>query len=122
VPDDLRPEVVAALTEPAHLPAELTDAILDATDSEREAAAGVLLEQTRAFLEQAGMLPASVGIMDLSFRTAVAITAAFGTVERVWSLPAYRDRPLSDVLKVVGAEQAAWVVEVLQWGGLLRPE
>jgi hypothetical protein len=122
VPDDLRPEVVAALTEPQQLPAELVDQVLDATDAERQAAAGALLEQTRALLEQAGVLRPSVGIMDLSYRSAVAITAAFGTVQGVWSQPAYQDRPLGDILKVVGADQTAWAVAVLRWGGLLPPE
>ena len=35
MPDDLRPEVVAALSEPVHLPAELVDQVLDASDAER---------------------------------------------------------------------------------------
>ena len=122
MPDDLRPEVVAALTEPQQLPAELVDQVLDATDAEREAAAGALLEQTRAFLEQAGVLRPSVGIMDLSYRTATAICATLGTVQGVWSQPAFMDRPLGDVLKVVSAREAAWVVGVLQWGGPLPPE
>jgi hypothetical protein len=33
--DDLRPEVVAALSEPAQLPAVLVDQVLDASDAER---------------------------------------------------------------------------------------
>ena len=122
MPDDLRPEVVAALTETQQLPAERVDQVLDATDAEREAAAGLLLERTRAFLEQAGVLRPSVGIMDLSYRTAVAITAAFGTIEGTWRQPAYIDRPLGDVLKIVNPAQAAWVGGVLRWGALLPPE
>jgi len=114
--------MVAALAEPAHLPADVVDRVLDASDAEREAAAGLLLERTRAFLEQAGVLRPSVGIMDLSYRTAVAITAAFGTIEGTWRQPAYIDRPLGDVLKIVDPAQAAWVVGVLRWGALLPPE
>jgi hypothetical protein len=123
VPDDqLRPEVVAALTQTAQFPADLVDQVLDASDAEREAAAGLLLEQTRALLEQAGVLRPSVGIMDLSCRTAAAICATFGTIDGIWSQPAYQHRPLGHVLKVVRASEAAWVVGVLRWGGLLPPD
>jgi hypothetical protein len=45
VPDDLRPEVVAALSEPAHLPAAVVDQVLDATDAEREAATADLAKR-----------------------------------------------------------------------------
>jgi hypothetical protein len=100
----------------------VVDRVLDASDAEREAAAGLLLERTRTFLEQTGVLRPSVGALDLSYRTAVAITAAFGTVEGIWAQPAYQGRPLGDVLKVAGAKEAAWVVGVLRWGGLLPPE
>lgn len=120
--DDLRPETVAKLTATRPLPQDLVDEVLDASDAERAAATDVLLERTRVHLEQAGLLRPSIGIMDLSFRTAVAITAVFGTVQDVWSQPAYQDRPLSDVLKVVSAKEATWVVGILRWGGLLPPE
>lgn len=122
MPDNLRPEVVAALTTTRPPPAELTDLILDSTDAEREAAAAALLERTRAFLEQAGVLRPTIGAFDLRYRTVVALAAALGTVQGVWSQPAYIDRPLGDVLKVVSAREAAWVMGVLRWGGLLPPE
>jgi hypothetical protein len=123
MPDDqLRPEVVAALTEPAPLPADLVDQVLDATDPERQAAADQLLDQTRQFLEQAGVLRPSIGALDLRQRTVVALSAVYGTVEGVWRQPAYTDRPLGDVLKVVDADRAAWAIALLRWGGLLPPE
>jgi len=123
MPDnDLRAEQVAKLTTSPPLPAEVTDAILDSTDAEREAAAGLLLERTRAFLEQTGVLRPTVGALELSYRTATAICATLGTVQGVWSQPAFQDRPLGDVLKVVGPREADWVIGVLRWGGLLPPE
>jgi hypothetical protein len=122
MPDDLRPEVVAALSEPAHLPAALVDQVLDATDAERAAAADLLLDRTRRHLEEAGLLRPSVGVLDLSYRTAASICATLGTVEGVWRQPAYIDRPLGDVLKVVNPDRAAWITAVLRWGGLLPPE
>ena len=122
MPDDLRPEVVAALSEPQQLSAELVDQVLEASDQERAVAAAQLLDQTRQFLEDAGVLRPSVGVMDLPYRTAVAITAAFGTVQGVWGQPAFQDRPLGDVLKVIGGDHAAWVMAMLRWGGLLPPE
>lgn len=122
MPDSLRPEQVAKLTTSPPLPAELTDAILDATDAEREAAAAQLLDATRTFLEDAGVLRPSLGVLDLPYRTVAALAAVLGTVGDVWQHPAYWNRPLSDVLKVVDAERAAWVVAMLRWGGLLPPE
>jgi len=122
MPDDLRPETVAALTTAPPLPATLVYQVLDASDAEREAAAAQLLDETRRFLTDAGVLRPSVGIMDLSYRTTVAIVATFGTVEGIWSQPAYQGRPLGDILKIVGAKEAAWAVGVLRWGGLLPPE
>jgi hypothetical protein len=122
VPDDLRPEVVAALTEPQQFPQDLVGQVLGATDAERAAAAGLLLERTRALLEEAGVLRPSVGVMDLRYRTVAALAATLGTIEGAWRQPAYIDRPLGDVLKVIGADQAAWVVGVLRWGGLLPEE
>jgi hypothetical protein len=119
MPDDLRPEVVAALTQPEQLPQDLVDQVLDATDSERAAAAGLLLDRTRRQLEEAGILRPSSGALDLRYRTVAALAAALGTVQGVWSQPAFVNRSLGDVLKVVGADQAAWVVGVLRWGGLL---
>jgi hypothetical protein len=122
VAEDLRPEQVAKLTATRPLPQDLVDEVLDATDAERAAAADVLLERTRAHLEQAGVLRPSIGVMDLRYRTVAALAAALGTVDGVWCQPAYQDRPLGDVLKVVDPARAAWVVIVLRWGGLLPPE
>jgi hypothetical protein len=122
VTDDLRPETVARLTAARPLPQGLVDEVLDASDAERAAAADVLLERTRAHLEQAGVLRPSIGVMDLRYRTVAALAATLGTVQGVWGQPALQDRPLGDVLKVIGSDHAAWVMAMLRWGGLLPPE
>jgi hypothetical protein len=119
---DLRPEMVARLTATRALPQDLVDDVLDASDAERAAAADVILERTRAHLVQAGVLRPSIGVLDLRYRTVAALAATLGTVGGVWVQPAYQDRPLGDVLKVVDPARAAWVMGVLRWGGLLPPE
>jgi hypothetical protein len=122
MPDQLRPEVVAALAEPAQLPAEVVDRVLDASDAERVAATDLLLDRTRRKLEEAGILRPSIGVMDLRYRTVAALAATLGTVDGIWRQPAYLDRPLGDVLKVADPRAAAWAVAVLRWGGLLPPD
>ncbi len=73
MPDDqLRPEVVAALSEPAHLPGSLVDEVLDATDAERAAAAAELADRTREWLESIGALNPSASVLDLDFRRLLA--------------------------------------------------
>jgi hypothetical protein len=120
--DALRPEVVAALSEPAHLPAELVDQVLDASDPERAAAAAELLDSTRAFLEQAGVLKPSASVLDLDYRRMCALAGVFGTIEYWWRFPLHQQRSLGAMLKIVSPERARWVQQVLTWGGFLPPE
>jgi hypothetical protein len=119
VAGDLDPDVVAALTEPAQLPAGLVDQVLDASDEERAAAAAELLDQTRAFLEQAGVLKPSASVLDLDYRRLCALAGVFGTVERWWRFPPYQQHSLQTMLKIVPATHARWVEQVLAWGGFL---
>jgi hypothetical protein len=121
VADDLRPDVVASLSQPAHLPAELVDQVLDATDTERAAAAAELLDSTRAFLEQAGVLKPSASVLDLDYRRLCALAGVFGTVEFWWRFPPYQQRSLGSMLKTIPADRARWVEQVLSWGGFLPP-
>jgi hypothetical protein len=99
--NDLRPEVVAALSEPAQLPAVLVDQVLDATDEERAAAAGELLDRTGSFLESAGVLRPSASVLDLDHHRLMALVAVYGTVMPWWAGPGWRERPLGHMLKVV---------------------
>jgi hypothetical protein len=120
--DDLRPEVVAALSAPAPLPAVLVDQVLDASDAERQAAAGELLDRTRVFLEQAGILRPSTSVLDLHHDQVQLISAVYGLLLSWWPQPGYRDRPLGHMLKVVPADVADAVAQLLRWAGLLPPE
>jgi hypothetical protein len=121
VPDDLRPDVVAALSEPAHLPAALVDQVLDATDEERAAAAAELADRTREWLEQIGALKPSASVYDLDFRRMVALSGVYQTVERWWRFPPYQQHPLSTMLKIIPADHARWVERLLVWGGFVPP-
>jgi hypothetical protein len=120
--EDLRPEVVAALSEPAQLPAVLVDQVLDATPAEREAAAGELLDRTRSFLEQAGILRPSTSVLDLHHDQVQRLAAVYGLLVSWWAQPGYRDRPLGHMLKVVPADVAQATGQLLRWAGLLPPE
>jgi hypothetical protein len=123
VPDDqLRPDVVAALTEPQQLPAALVDQALDATDAERDAAAGVLADRTRAFLEQTGALRPSTSVLDLHHDQVRLLAAVYGIVGPWWAQPGYRQRPLGHMLKVVPADVAHGVGQLLRLAGFLPPE
>jgi hypothetical protein len=122
VADRLRPDVVAALTEPQQLPAALVDQVLDATPAEREAAAGELLDRTRSFLEQAGVLKPSASVLDLHLGQVQLLAALYGIVGPWWAQPGYADRPLGHMLKVVPAEVAEAVAQLLRWAGFLPPE
>src|SRR5215211_7077268 len=106
--DDLRPSQVAKLTATPPVPAELTDAILDASDEERAAAAAELLDSTRAFLEQAGVLKPSASVLDLDYRRLCALAGVFGTVEYWWRFPPYQQRTLGSMLKTIPAGHARW--------------
>src|SRR5215217_9507970 len=99
--DDLRPEQVAKLTTAPPLPATLTDAILDATDKERAAAAAELLDSTRALLEQTGHLQRSRSLLDLNHHEMEALTAVFGLMMSWSGQPGWCDRPYRHLLKVV---------------------
>jgi hypothetical protein len=89
-PDQLRPEVVAALTTPRPPPADLVDQVLDATDAERAAAAADLADRTRAFLEQAGVLRPSASVLDLHHDQVALLAAAYGLLSGWWAQPGYR--------------------------------
>jgi hypothetical protein len=120
VPDDLRPEVVAALSEPAQLPAGLVDQVLDASDTER--AAAELADRTRSFLEHAGILKPSTSVLDLHHDQVQLLAAVYGLMVSWWAQPGYRDRPLGHMLKVVPADVADATGQLLRWAGLLAPE
>jgi hypothetical protein len=122
MPDDLRPEVVAALSEPAHLPAALVDQVLDATDAEREAAVGELLDRTPSFFEQAGVLKPSASVLDLHHDQVQLLAAVYGIVMPWWAQPGYRERSLGSVLKVVPGDVAEAIGRLLRWAGFLPPE
>jgi hypothetical protein len=122
VPDDLRPEVVAALSEPAQLPAGLVDQVLDASDTERAAAADELDDRTRSFLEHAGILKPSTSVLDLHHDQVQLLAAVYGLMVSWWAQPGYRDRPLGHMLKVVPADVADATGQLLRWAGLLAPE
>jgi hypothetical protein len=122
VPDDLRPEVVAALSEPAQLPAGLVDQVLDASDTERAAAAAELADRTRSFLEHAGILKPSTSVLDLHHDQVQLLAAVYGLMVSWWAQPGYRDRPLGHMLKVVPADVADATGQLLRWAGLLAPK
>jgi hypothetical protein len=121
VPDDLRPGVVAALAEPQQLPAALVDQALDATDAERAAAAGVLADRTRAFLEQAGAIRPSASVLDLHHDQVRLLAAVYGIFGPWWAQPGYHQRPLGHMLKVVPADVAAATEQLLRLAGFLPP-
>jgi hypothetical protein len=121
VTDDLRPEQVTKLTAASPLPAELTDAILDATDAERAAAAAVLADRTREWLERVGALKPSASVLDLDFRRLSALAAVWVTVERCWRFPPYQQHSLGTMLKIIPADHARWVEQMLRHGGFLPP-
>jgi hypothetical protein len=121
VAGDLDPDVVAALTEPAQLPAELVDQILDASDEERAAAAAELADRTREWLEHVGALKPSASVLDLDYRRLWALAGVWATIEKWWAFPPYRRHSLQTMLKIVPAERARWVEQILVWGGFLPP-
>jgi hypothetical protein len=120
--DDLRPEVVAALSQPAHLPASLVDQVLDATDSERAAAASDLLDQTRMFLEQAGALQPTRSVLDLDHDQLQVLASVYALVWRWWAGPGYRHRSLSSMLKVIPTDAAEAAMRLLRAYGFAPPE
>jgi hypothetical protein len=122
VPDDLRPDVVAALAEPQQLPAALVDQALDATPAERHAAAAELADRTRVFLEQTGALRPSTSVLDLQHDQVQLLAAVYGLLERWWRQPGWRDRPLGHMLKVVPADVAHGVGQLLRLAGFLPPD
>jgi hypothetical protein len=122
VPDDLlRPEVVAALSTPPRLPAGLVDQVRDASDTERQAAAAELADRTRTFLEQAGVLKPTQSVMDLHISQVQLLAATYGLVETWWNQPGWRDHTLGGILKVIPADVAQAVAQLLRWGGFLPP-
>ena len=122
MPDDLRPDVVAALTSSRRLPADLVDQALDATPAELEAAAGVLADRTRVFLEQTGAIRPSTSVLDLHHHQVQLLAAVYGTVGPWWTGPGYRDRPLGHMLKVVPADVADTTSRLLRAAGFLPPD
>jgi hypothetical protein len=117
--EQLRPEVLADLTQARRLSSEQGNALLDATPAERAAASRLLLERTRDLLEQAGVLPAQRSVLDLDHNRVVALAGAYGIAARYWNQPGWRDRTLGDLLKVIPADQAALIHRFLVLGGWL---
>jgi hypothetical protein len=120
--NQLRPNVVRRLSEPAQLPADLVDELLDASDAEREAAAAQLADRTRAYLERAGVLKPSASVLDLHHDQAALLAAAYGLAYPWWAQPGWRDRSLGDLLKVVPADVAASAMHVLRLAGFFPSE
>jgi hypothetical protein len=97
----LRPDVVAALTRPARFPVDQADALLDATQAERAVASRVLLAEAAEVLAEAGILRPQHTVLDLSLRQVQALAAVLGKLASWWPQPALEQRPLGDVLKVI---------------------
>jgi hypothetical protein len=114
--------VVAELTTTPPLPAEPTDAILDATDQELATAAAQLADDTRDWLERVGALKPSVSVLDLGHDHFMVSSAVYGILSSWWPQPALVDRSLSSVLKVVPSDVAESVMRLLRIGGFLPPE
>lgn len=120
--DDLRPSQVAKITTTPPLPAELTDAILDATDEERAAAIDQLGDDAREWLEQAGKLPPSRSVLDFPFGQLQYLVAAWGLLAP-WGLqPGWDAHSFRNLQKVVPADVAEAVDRLLAWGGFIPPE
>jgi hypothetical protein len=115
----VRAEVVQALTRPHGLPADRADALLDASAAERALASRVLLDQAAEVLAEAGVIRPGRTVLDCTLREASSLAAALGRLAGWWPQPSLEHRPLGDVLKVVPADEAAAVVDLLVWGGWL---
>jgi hypothetical protein len=115
--DQVRGEIVAALTRPARLPTDQADALLDATDAERTLASRVLLAEAAEVLAEAGLLKPQHTVLDLTLRQVQTLAAALGKLARWWPQPALERHSLGDVLKVIPTEDAAFVLHLLKWGG-----
>jgi hypothetical protein len=85
--EELRPEIVAALTARPRLSGDRQDALLDANLAEREVAARILLDQSRELLEQAGALPRQGTVLDLDLRTATALAGAYAALQQTGGRP-----------------------------------
>jgi hypothetical protein len=113
--------VIARLSEPAQLPAALVDQVLDASDEERAAAAGELLDRTGAFLEQSGAIKPSMSVLQLRHNQVEVLAAIYGLVSRWWATPGWRDRSLGDILNVAPTDVAETVMRMLGVTGFLPP-
>jgi hypothetical protein len=120
--EPLRPEVVAALSQPAHLPAELVDQVLDASDAERAAAFPLLVEEDRRIRERAGFPPLPRSIMDVKLVHLEQAAAIYGLVYGYARQPGLHGGTLGDLLKVVDRDTAETVHKFLVWFDLLPPE
>jgi hypothetical protein len=120
--DQVRGEIVAALTRPAALPAGRVDALLDANDRERAVASRVLLTEAADVLTEAGILRRSASVLDAHHDQIQLLAAVYGLLVSWWAQPGYRDRPLGAMLKVVPADVAASAGQLLRWAGLLPPD
>lgn len=114
---ELRPEIVAALTARRRLSGEQQDALLDANPAELAVAARQVLDEAARMLVDAGVLRPQHTVLDLTAQQVQALAAAYGTLERWWAQPGYRDKPLATMLKVIPEEHARWVLQLLWWGG-----
>jgi hypothetical protein len=118
----LRPEVLADLTRARGLSTTQGDALLDATPAERDAASRLLLERTRDMLEQAGVLPPTRSILDISYGQMSALAAVFVAADTWWNQPGYRERSLGDLAKVLPVDEAERIMQILRWAGFLPAE
>jgi hypothetical protein len=120
VAEQLRPDVIGALTRPARLTGDPADALLDANPAERTLAARVLLAEAAEVLAEAGILRPQHTVLDLTLRHVQALAAAMGTLANWWPQPALEGRPMGDVLKVIPEQDATFVLHLLTWGGWIR--
>jgi len=118
-PDEpVRIHVVQHLVESRLLKGDPPD---DATEEEHRLAATYGAEVAGLYVE-AGFLPPSVTVMDMSLEGVQSLAAAYSSLMRWWPQPGMRDKSLGAVLKVVPQESAAWAVMWLRWAGWLPPE
>jgi hypothetical protein len=119
--DQVRGEILRALTAPARLEGNRADALLDANPAERALAIRVLLEQAAEALADAGAIRPGRTVWDLTLREAQSIVAGLGVLLKWWPQPGLAQHRAGDVAKVIPTDQAAFAAALLQFGGWLPP-
>lgn len=120
--DPPRPDLLATLTRAGHLDPARADALLDANPAERAIACRVLLDQAAEVLTDADIIRPTRSVLDLRLREVEALAAVLGRLASWWPQPGLDRLRLGDVLKVVDPGDAAFVVDLLVWGGWLQQE